>query len=293
MGIASMALKALLGNGNNKSLDGYEDVEEFEFESGDEVQEAEQQREKEVKNIKQLADRARRYMGDAERNTDNEEVKKIEDEVRQNMRNVVDIVSDVEGDFETVHANIEKAESSGEGLAEAEDEVEDMMSETETEFRGVERLAEQSLTELKKVDEVAAGEQVKRDAEESIKKVEKIEKLAGNVTKIQRAELREEGHVIEQEADFEKRFKNNAGTINQIVEELKETGNLQKVEEDVLGRLSQQQIESLDKDIEYMIKEAKAVKQNAEVEPKEIEKLLTEDEEALRLLQDYVNRHSN
>jgi chromosome segregation ATPase len=290
MSIASLAVKAISGsNGDSNRRNKRRDTGEVK--TGDGVQRAEQQREKEEKEILQLADQARAEMRKAKQKSGSSKFGELEDEVRQNMGQIEKIVKENEEEFENVHSNVINAEVSGENLSEVDNEIQQMVSNTQNEFGKVERLASQSLEELEEVRNATGTNNLLGDAEQ---RIQKIEELAQEVTKLEVAELEEEQETAEEEADFEQRYKRNSEAIQKIITLVEDRGqNPQTVEEEVFSNVSPQQLEQLKGDLEYMIQEGRDIEEKAEREPEEVEMLFSRDEEVLELLQDYIDRHSN
>jgi hypothetical protein len=256
---------------------------------GGTVIQQEEEREKEVQEVLQLADQARAEMRKAEQQSGGSRYAELEDEVRQKMGGIEDIVKENEEEFENVHSDVINAEVSGKNLSEVDKEIQQMISNTQNEFQKVERLASESLRELEQVRNETGGDDLLGDAEQ---RIQKIEELAQEVTKLTEAELEEEEKTVEDEAEFEQRFQRHEELIYTVMEESKSGKDPATIEQEVFSNLDSEEIQQLDNDLEFMIEEAQEIEQEAEKEPKKVDELLAEDEEVLQLLQDYVNRHS-
>lgn len=254
---------------------------------GGRVGEEEEKREEDVQEILQLADQARAEMRKAEQQAGESKYAELEDEVRQKMGEIEDIVRGNEEEFENVHNDVINAEVSGNNLSEVDNEIQQMVSNTQNEFQKVERLASQSLEELEQVRNETEDELL-GDAEQ---RIQKIEELAQEVTKLEVAELEEEEEVVEEEADFEQRFNRHKERIQLIVQEVKSGKNPETVEEETFSKMSESELSKLDEDLDYMIQEAEDIENGSEETPEKVEELLAMDEEVLKMLQDYIRRH--
>mgnify|MGYP006914283830 FL=1 len=257
---------------------------------GGTVIQQEEKREKDQKEILQQADEVRAEMRKAEQKSGNSKFGELEDEVRQKMGEIEKIVKKNEEEFENVHSDVIHAEVSAENLSEVDNEIQQMVSNTQNEFGKVERLASQSLEELEQVRKETGGDKLLVDAEQ---RIQKIEELAQQVPKLEDVELKEGEEALEDEADFEQRFQRHEKLMYKVIRKSKDGKDPVKIQEEVFSDLNSEEIKQLDKDLKFMIEEAEKIKQESEREPQEVEKHLTEDEEVLKLLKDYVNRHDN